>query len=242
MNKARNKKVILAVGAHPDDIDFTSSGTIAKMVEEGAEAYYLICTDGSRGSSDPKMTHKKLVQIRQQEQKNAGRILGLKNIFFLSYKDTQIECNLSLKEDIVRIIRSLKPDLVITWDPTFYYVADSPWTDKSFVNHSDHRLVGQATMDAVFPMARDRLTFPKHEKNGLMPHRVEELWLICLDKKGHLVDITRQIEKKLEAIAAHKSQFDDFPRVKARVVKRALTFADEESYEFAESFTRLTMP
>lgn len=242
MSKKQQKKVILAVGAHPDDIDFTSSGTIAKMIEEGAKAYYLVCTDGSKGSSDPEMTHVKLVRLRQREQKEAGKILGLQDVFFLHHADTQLACDLFLKEEIVRIIRTIRPTIVITWDPTFYYSIHSPWTEASFVNHTDHRLVGQATMDAVFPMARDRLTFPKHEKMGLSPHKVLELWLISLDKKGHLVDITKQIEKKLEAIAAHKSQFDDFPKVKARVVKRALTFAKEEEYEFAESFIRLIMP
>ena len=137
------KKVILAVGAHPDDMDFGASGTIAKWVEEGASAYYLILTDGSRGSSDSKMTHKKLAAIRKKEQEGAGRILGLKKIFFLNHTDTQLIADFSLKEEISRVIKTVRPNIVITMDPTFYYSQKS-----GFVNHTDHRAAALATFVA----------------------------------------------------------------------------------------------
>lgn len=233
------KKVILAVGAHADDMDFTSSGTVAKFAAEGHECYYVVCTDGSRGSSDPSMTHQELAAIRRNEQIEAGKILGLKDVLFLDHADTQLNCDHKLKADIVAVIRKLKPDIVITWDPTCFYVLQSPWGEGSFINHSDHRACGQATMDAVFPYARDRLTYPEHEANGLSPHKVDELWLIAFEQSNHIVDISDYFDKKWQAICAHKSQFEDIEGTKKRVTKRAETFGEPEGYKYAEGFIRL---
>src|SRR3989344_7574262 len=97
-------KVVLAVGAHPDEMYFGASGTVAKWVKEGATAYYIICTDVSRGSEDPKMTHKKLAQIRKDEQEKAAKALGVKKVFFLNHTDTQLVYDLKLKEEIVVLI------------------------------------------------------------------------------------------------------------------------------------------
>lgn len=235
------KQVILGVGAHPDDMDFTASGTIAKFAKAGHDCYYLICTDGSRGSSDPDMTHQKLAEIRREEQIAAGKLLGLKEVFFLDHMDTQLDCDQKLREDIVEVIRKIKPDIVITWDPTVVYVTQSPWGEGSFVNHSDHRACGQATMDACFPYARDRLTYPHHEIAGLTPHKVKELWLIAFEKSNHIVDITDTFETKCAAICAHKSQFDNPEKTKQTVIKRAESFGKKGGYKYSEGFTRLLL-
>src|SRR3989344_3272546 len=211
-------KVVLAVGAHPDDIDFGASGTIAKFAEEGADTYYLICTDGSRGSSDPKMTHKRLAEIRKKEQENAGKVLGIKKVFFLNHTDTQLVSDLTLKEDIVRIIRTVKPNIVITMDPTFFYS-----TEFGFVNHTDHRAAALATMDACFPLSRDRLTFLNHEK-------VE-----------HLVDISKTFKKKIKVLEFHKSQFEDFKKIEKMMTGRAKMLGKTKKYKFAESFVRIKL-
>jgi len=237
-----SNKVVLAVGAHPDDMDFTASGTIARWIEEGATAYYIIGTDGSRGSSDPEMTHEHLAAIRKKEQLEAAKILGVKDVFFLDFIDTQLVSDLILKERIVWYIRKLKPNIVVTMDPTFYYAVDAYDSESSFINHTDHRAIALSTMDAVFPLSRDRLTFPEHEKEGLSPHKVQELYFTQFHQKQYVIDVTSTFEKKLRAIAAHKSQFDDFPAIKERMMKRAIQFAKEEEFEFAESFTRLIMP
>lgn len=231
------KKVVLAVGAHPDDIDFGASGTIAKWVEEGADCYYLICTDGSRGSQDPKMTHKKLAEIRRKEQIAAGKILGLKKIFFLSHTDTQLVSDFSLKKDITKIIKIIKPNILLTMDPTFYY------SEKfGFINHTDHRAASLAAMDACFPLSRDRLTFPDHEQEGLSPHNIEELWLIGFEKKKLLVDITGTFNKKIKALSMHRSQFDNFKAIEKRMTDRAKYFGKMKGVKFAENFTRIKMP
>lgn len=237
-------KVLLAIGAHPDDIDFGASGTVAKLIDEGWDAYYVICTDGSKGSSDPEMTPKRLIQMRQREQVAAGKILGLKDVFFLDHPDTQLEVSQEFKEELVRIIRTVKPSRVLGLDPTFYFALEPTFEHGyHFVNHTDHRAAGLATMDAVFPLSRDRLTFPQHEKEGLAPHRVDELWIVNWGDKTpcHFVDITSHFDKKLQAIEAHVSQFADFKDVEKRVTERAIRHADGKDYKYAESFMCLKM-
>lgn len=235
-------RVVLAVSAHPDDMDFTASGTIAKLVKDGWEAYYLVCTDGSRGSRQHSRTHQELAQIRQDEQRNAGKEIGLKDMFFLDHEDTQLMCDPSFKEEIVRVIRTVKPQVVITMDPTFYFASASPWNpDESFVNHTDHRAAGLATMDAVFPLARDRSSFPEHEQEGLQTHTVRELWFTSFGKKEYVVDISDTFEKKLKAILSHKSQIDDPQKVEKQVSAHAAYFAKGEEFDQAESFIRLVL-
>ena len=230
------RKVVLAVGAHPDDIEFGASGTIAKWAQEGAECYYLICTDGSRGSTDPKMTHKRLVQVRRKEQEGAAKILGLKKVYFLDYTDTLLTADYALRRDIAKIIKIIKPDIVVTMDPTFYYSEQF-----NFINHTDHRAAALATMDACYPLARDRLTFPEHEKEGLTPHRVEEIWFIGFDKTNLLIDITDTFVKKIEAITMHKSQFENMEHVIKRVEERARYFGITKGCKYAENFVRVEL-
>ena len=237
----KTNKVILAVGAHPDDMEFGASGTIAKWVEEGATAYYLICTDGSRGSSDPKMTHERLVKIRRQEQKEACKVLGVKKAFFLNHTDTQLIADLTLKEEIVRVIRMIRPNIVITMDPMFYYSTNF-YGGFGFVNHTDHRAAALATMDACFPLSRDRLTFQHLEKEGLKPHKVEELLLVGFEKRDYIVDITKTFSKKIKALSLHKSQFDNFKEIEKRVTKRARMWGKGKGYKFAENFIRIRLP
>lgn len=228
-------KVVLGIAAHPDDLDFGASGTFAKWAKEGADCYYLICTDGSKGSNDPKITEKKLIKIRQNEQRNAGMILGIKDVFFLNHHDTELVADYALKEEIVFYIRKLKPDTVVTMDPTFVYSSS-----LGFINHTDHRAAGQAAIDAVFPLARDRLTFPQHMKKGLTPHKVKFLYLISFESPTEIVDISEVINIKLRALKAHKSQ----------ISKRSLEFIKERlgglgrkhGFAYAEGFVKLTIP
>lgn len=234
------KKVILAVGAHPDDMDFGASGTLSKFTEEGNNVYLVICTDGSRGSDDPQMTHERLAEIRKKEQEEAAKILGIKKVFFLNHTDTQLVADLKLKAEIVRIIRMVRPEIVITLDPTFYYSTDS-FFGFNFINHTDHRAAGLATMDAVFPLSRDRLTFQEHEKEGLKPHKVEELWLTSFNKIDHVVDISKTIDKKIKAFSTHKSQFRDFKRMEKWIRGMSATIGEKKDYKFAENFVRLKL-
>lgn len=235
MTNKKNPLTILGVAAHPDDLDFSASGTFAKWVRKGAACYYLICTDGSKGSNDPKMTKEKLIALRKKEQKDAARILGLRDVFFLNHIDTQLTVDLTLKKEIVRFIRKLKPDAVVTLDPTFVYSRI-----RGFVNHTDHRACGQAALDAVFPMARDRLTFQELEKEGLSPHKVKLLYLTNFDDPSDIVDISDTIDIKIRALKAHETQVTK--EAIARIKKWSGILGKKKGYRFAEGFIKLTLP
>lgn len=232
MRKHLGKKIILAIGAHPDDIDFSASGAIAKWIKERATAYYLICTNGDKGSNDPKMTHRKLARIRRAEQLKAAKILGVKKVFFLNYKDGELENSIHLKEKIARIIREVKPKIVITTDPAMIYSQK-----RGYINHPDHRVCGQATLDAIFPLARDRLSFPHHEKKGLKPHKVEQVYLTNFDERDTFVDITKTIDLKIKALKAHASQVSE--KTLKRVKEWAAQSGRKKGYKFAEGFKRI---
>ncbi len=224
---------VLGVAAHPDDLDFGASGSFAKWAGEGAQCYYLICTNGCKGSDDPKMTEHKLITIRRSEQINAAKVLGLKGVFFLDHNDTELVADLKLKKEIVRYIRKLKPDIVVTMDPTLVY------SKRGFVNHTDHRAAGQAAIDAVFPMARDRLTFSELEKEGLKPHKVSALYMLNFDNHTEVVDISKTISLKIRALECHKSQISKSSL--GWVMKMAAMIGKEKGYKFAEAFVRLDL-
>lgn len=227
--------MILGIGAHPDDLDFSASGTFAKWVKEGHTCYYLICTDGRKGSDDPAMTEEKLIKLRRAEQKEAARILGLKDVFFLNHPDTELVADLKLKKEIVRILRKLKPDTVVTLDPTFIYSVE-----RGYINHPDHRACGQAALDAVFPLARDRLTFKELEKEGLKPHKVKTLYLGNQTKPTDIIDISDTIDLKIKALAAHRTQINQ--AALARIKKWSKSLGKKHKNKYSEGFVKLTLP
>lgn len=232
------KKIILAVGAHPDDIDIGCAGTVAKLIQQGGEGYYLVLTDGSKGSEDPNKPTKELIKLRQKEQLAAAKILGIKKVFFLDFVDGELENSLELRKEIVRIIRQVKPNTVIGWDPTLYYDVD-----RKFINHPDHRVAGQATLDAVFPFARNARTFPQLLEQGLEPHVVEEVLLVNFTKSNYYVDITKTFDLKMQAIGAHASQFRDIEKFKDRIRRYNSDYGKKAKpkAKYAEAFFRITL-
>ena len=192
----------MVIMAHPDDAEWTCSGTVAKWCAEGWEVVYVLCTDGSKGSSDPEMTSEQLVKIREKEQRDAGEVLGLRDVVFLGYPDAYLEPTLELRKDIAREIRRYKPDVVIT---------GSPARDVErgyYVSHPDHLAAGEAALAAIFPTARDRLTFPELLEEGLEPHEVREVWIAVGDNADNYVDVEAYMEIAIKALKAHVSQVD----------------------------------
>ena len=157
---------VLVVAAHPDDIEFGAAGTIARWVSEGAEIGYLIATRGDKGSDDPDADLSELVARREHEQRDAAAELGVASVDFLDEPDGLVQPTLALRERITRAIRRAQPEVVMSHDPTVLFV------NNEWVNHPDHRAVGQVTVDAVFPTARDPLNFPEHRTAGLEPWKV----------------------------------------------------------------------
>lgn len=223
-------KVALCIGAHPDDIDFMAGGTVAKWAQAGTEVYYVILTDGSSGSDDRTMTPDNLIQMRQQEQCKAGELLGIKDVFFLSNPDGQLQNTLDLRRDIVRHIRKIRPDAVITLDPTVVYIAE-----MGLINHPDHRACGQAALDAVYPLARDHMAFPELLAEGLEPHNTPTVLLANWATQNYGVDITNVFDRKVECLRAHPSQNLDVQVAE----KLARQHGEICSTKYAETFVRL---
>jgi len=225
-------KVILAVGAHPDDLEFFVGGTIAKYSALGAKVYYLILTDGSKGSEDHLLDKDELVQIRQDEQRKAAEILGVMDMFFFAEIDGELENTLLLRKKIVEIIRTVKPDTVVTFDPSYLYDVA-----RGMVNHPDHRTTGQATIDAVFPFSRNKRTFPELLEQGQDVHSVTELLLVNLNQYNFVEDITPYLDQKIKALGSHISQKDDSEDV-IRLVKNLCL---KEKKKSSECFVKITL-
>jgi LmbE family N-acetylglucosaminyl deacetylase len=231
-------QVILGVAAHPDDLEFGVAGTVAAYVAQGAKAYYFVLTDASKGTADRSLNGHRLTEIRRDEQRKAAEILGVSEVFFADYEDGALEVTQALKRDIARVIRRVKPDVVFAMDPTFVYSAE-----RGFINHTDHRAAGQATLDAVYPLARDHLAFPElltDEK--LEPHKVKTLLLTNFNQQNFFVDITATIDTKLRALAAHASQIPDMAAAEAMLRRSAAQAGAHIGAGYAEGFVRLDLP
>ena len=229
-----NPKIVLGIAAHPDDLDFGASGAMAKYAKAGAEVHYLILTDGSKGSSDLKMSPLDLVKLRETEQRAAVKIIGGKSVEFLGFPDGGLEVTMELKKQISRVIRSIKPDVVITIDPSMLYSSS-----RGFINHPDHRAAGQATLDAVFPLARDHLSFPELFADGFEPHITPTILLINFDKSNFAIDITDTFETKIAALNAHTSQVPNIDEVRGFMTAIASEIGQESGYKLAEAFVRI---
>ena len=226
---------VLVIMAHPDDPEFGAGGTIARLAAAGARVTYVVVTDGSKGSEDESFTHDLLFNTRQQEQRAAAAILGVEDVHFLGFPDGQIYNNEALREALVRQIRTHRPDLLITHDPTTRF-----WMGNR-INHPDHRAVGDTALDAVFPLARDRLNFLEHEAAGLKPHKGLDILLTGTNEPNFAVDIADVVEQKIASIVAHRSQIANPTELRERMVERMEAMGQEWGVPAAEVFRRIQM-
>lgn len=187
-------KTLMAIMAHPDDIDFTSAGTIAKCCAAGWTVYYVLATSGDKGTHDD-LSRQELAAMREQEQRDAAAVLGVKDVIFLGYPDGFLEASTELRGQIVRLLRKYEVDVVLTWDGF-----------RRGFNHRDHRNIGIATRDALYPAVRDHLYYEEHLAEGLKERAVNELLLAGAEDPDYFVDVTDFIEKKVDAILCHRSQ------------------------------------
>lgn len=220
-------KRVMVVSAHPDDAEFGAGGTVAKWAREGKEIVYVLATRGEKGSARADMTSERLAQIREQEQRAAAGRLGVKEVVFLGHIDGEVEPSQQLRRDITHEIRRWRPDLVICQNPTTFYV-------NGYINHPDHRAVGEATLAAVFPIARDRLNFPEHEAEGLEPHKVKYVYMNISPDADTFIDITDTMDVKIDALWEHESQFDDPEGLGERIKERSAETAERAREQGAD--------
>ncbi|MBM4406145.1 MAG: PIG-L family deacetylase [Chloroflexi bacterium] len=218
---------------HPDDAEIGTGGTIAKWIKAGAEVTIVCCTNGDKGSADPKMTSARLAAIRKKEQTAAAKVLGVQRVVFLLFRDGEIENSKATRGAFVREIRRARPDVVMTTDPT----------RRTGYMHHDHRVTGQVAMDACFPYARDHLFYPEHKRLGLKPHKTRFLYLWASEEPDTWVDVADTLELKIEALKRHASQISaqreaEFSQRMREMAKRS---GEKAGYEAAEGFRVIEM-
>jgi LmbE family N-acetylglucosaminyl deacetylase len=233
---------VLIVAPHPDDGEFMAGGTLARWSADGASIHYLLVTDGIGGSRDPNQTQEQLARIRREEQIQAARVLGSNDVTFLGYPDGRVEPTLELRLAIARVIRRVRPDVVITQDPLFRY---SP----NYINHPDHRAVADATLAAIMPTANTLLSAPELNEEGLEPHDVSEVYLAVAVTPTVWVPLTQaDIERKIQSLRAHASQMGDWnpePMVRewaANAAQQAREHGIECEFAEAFAYVRLHAP
>jgi LmbE family N-acetylglucosaminyl deacetylase len=195
-------ETFMVVAAHPDDIEMSCGGTVAKWIAAGSHGYFLLVTNGENGGRRCDLTSAELAANREKEQLAAAKVLGVEGVEFLHHADGLVTYTSEFRGEIVRWIRKWKPDALLTHDPTVLIL------DWNEINHKDHRTVGEAAMDAVYPFARGRLLYADQLKNeGLTPHAVKDLLLWDSANANHYEDVEAFMEKRIEAVACHTTQF-----------------------------------
>mgnify|MGYP001948417755 FL=1 len=220
----------MVVVAHPDDMEFSSAGTVAKFIREGREVVLVQCTSGDKGTARRDITSEELAALREEEEREACRRLGVQHVEFLRLGDGELMPDLNFREKIVRQIRKHRPDIVITHDPF-----------RPYALHPDHRAVGITTVDSVYPTARDPLYFPEHLDEGLEPHKVAELWLFGAEYPDTYIDISDTFEAKIHALRAHVSQVGEAKDLEERIRQRAAEVGEPQGIALAEAFKVIKM-
>jgi LmbE family N-acetylglucosaminyl deacetylase len=223
-------KTVLAVQAHPDDVDFSSGGTVAKFVRDGHHVYYLSATSGNKGTHDRSVTPEQLTETREAEEREAARRLGVSDCFFLRHNDGELEATLALRAEICLIIRKVQANVLMTFDP---------W--RPYQMHPDHRAIGISALDALIA-ARDHLFFPEQLRDGIDISRIHEVYLFGAAEPDTFIDISDTIELKIEAASAHQSQLHGDPAERAeRQRQRARTVGEPNGLSYAEAFKLLRL-
>jgi LmbE family N-acetylglucosaminyl deacetylase len=191
---------VLVIAAHPDDVDFGSAGTVARWTEAGIGVAYCIVTDGDAGGHDESVPRAEIAPMRRKEQTAAAACVGVHDLRFLGYPDGRVEATLALRRDLARVIRQVRPDRVVCPTPERNYMRMPP-------SHPDHRAVGSAALDAVYPDARNPFAFPElRTEEGLQAWTVREVWMQGGPALNQYVDITDTFSRKIAALRAHESQ------------------------------------
>lgn len=223
---------VLGIYAHPDDADVDAGGTLARFAREGSRVVVAVVTDGDAGGSDQDL-HQQMGELRRDEQRRACERLGVAElVFFDGYHDGMVTPTRDLVRDIVALIRRVQPTLILTLSPEYNW-------SSIYANHPDHRAVGAAVTDAVYPAARNPFAFPELLDAGLEPHVVQEVWFQGGPSTNHVVELDQaDIDAKVSAVREHITQFDDLDRMETWIRQGASDAGHPHGYAGAEEFFR----
>lgn len=228
-----SQKKILVILAHPDDPEYFCGATIAKWIGDGHKIDYCLFTKGEKGINSNFHVEENIISIRKKEQESAAKVLGVNSIQYLSYKDGLLTPSLEARKDVVRIIRLFKPNVVVTCDPTNYYL------NENYLNHPDHRAAGQIVVDAVFPAAQNELFFPELLDEQFFPHHVEEVWLSLPKEANITLDVTETWPLKIKSLEKHSSQIGDIEEFRAHMKSKSTYKNNEGIQQYEEKFYRI---
>ncbi len=224
----------MVIVAHPDDVEFSCAGTLARWAKRGARICYVLCTSGEVGIAEPGMTKEKATEIREAEQRAAADLAGAQEVVFLREPDGMLQPTMELRKKLVREIRRFRPEVVISGDPTIV------WAGDTYINHPDHRAAATAALDATFPAAGQPNLFEELDEEGLTAHKPRKLYVTGWNQTDLFVNIEETIDIKIAALRAHKSQMKDWdpePRIKEWAGERA----KGKEMAYAESFRVVTL-
>jgi LmbE family N-acetylglucosaminyl deacetylase len=228
MKKLYIPESAMAIVAHPDDIEFSCVGTLARWAKAGARISYVLCTSGDVGIDEAGMTRDRATEIREAESLAAAEVAGVKEVIFLREPDGLLEPTLALRKKLVREIRRFRPEVVVTGDPTIV------WAGNDYINHPDHRASATAALDATFPAAGQPNLFEELEQEGIKAHKPRKVYVTSwAEGVDEYVNIEETIDIKIQSLRAHKSQMKDWDpekEIKAWAAERAkgkeMTYAE----------------
>ncbi len=225
---------VVSIAAHPDDIEFSCVGTLARWAKLGSRVVYVLCTSGDAGIEEKGMTRERATQIREAEALAAAKLAGVQEVVFLREPDGLLQATMELRRKLVREIRRFKPEVIITADPTIV------WASEDYINHPDHRAAALAAVDAIFPAAGNPMIYPEMESEGIFPHRPRKVYVHSWSGSDLYVNIEETIETKIEALRAHTSQMKGWDPAES-IRQWAAETAKGKEMAYAESFKVVTL-
>jgi LmbE family N-acetylglucosaminyl deacetylase len=234
MAKIYTPESALVIAAHPDDIEYGCTGTLARWSKTGTRVSYVLCTSGEAGIARPGITLEEAARIREEEAREAAAIADVDEIVFLRYPDGMLQATMDLRRKLVREIRRFRPEVVLCFDPTVV------WANEGYINHPDHRAAGLAAVDAAFPAAGQPLLYPEMANEGILPHKPRKVYVISWSGPDHFICIDETIDIKIAALNAHKSQMIDHDPEKV-LREWASDAAKGKEMDYAEAFRVVTL-
>lgn len=222
---------IMVITPHPDDAESRMAGSVARWTREGKSVVYVVATNGDKGTSNPDIPSAELARIREKEQLAAAEVLGVSHVVFLRHPDQELEDCDDFRRDLARVIRKYRPRIVVTVDPY-----------RGRLDHRDHRITAQVTLDAVGVYSTSPLIYPELLEEGLLPHQAREIWFCGTSDPNHYIDIAGTIDTKIKALGCHASQVGEVPQLVAWMRTWAEKSAEGTDFEMAEGFHREEIP